>query len=36
MKTIYLDADYKCHTVNDGTMTEIQTDYFDGKCDAFI
>lgn len=36
MKTIYLDADYKCHAVNDGTMTEIQTDYFDGKCDAYI
>ena len=36
MKIIYLDADYKCHTVNDGTMTEIQTDFFDGKCAAYI
>jgi hypothetical protein len=36
MKTIYLDSDFQCHTVNDGTMTEIQTDFFNGKCDAFI
>ena len=36
MKTIYIDADFKCHLVNDGTMTAIETDFFDGKCDAFI
>ena len=36
MRTIYIDSDFKCHTTNDGTMTEIQTDFFDGKCDAFI
>jgi hypothetical protein len=33
---IYIDSDFKCHASNDGTMTEIQTDFFDGKCDAFI
>ena len=33
---LYIDADFKCHVSNDGTMTAIETDYFDGKCDAFI
>ena len=36
MKTIYIDTDFKCHLSNDGTMTPIDTDFFDGKCDAFI
>ena len=36
MKTIYLDSDYKCHVTNDGTMTAVETDFFDGKCDTFI
>jgi hypothetical protein len=36
MKTIYIDSDFKCHTVNDDTMTAVETDFFDGKCDAFV
>lgn len=36
MRIIYIDSDFKCHTVNDGTMTAVETDFFDGKCDAFI
>ena len=36
MKTIYLDSDFKCHVSNDGTMKEVETDFFDGKCDAFV
>lgn len=36
MKTIYLDSDFKCHVTNDGTMTAIETSFFDRKCDAFI
>ena len=36
MKTIYLDNDFKCHTQDDGTMTSVETDFFDGKCDVFI
>lgn len=36
MRTIYIDSDYKCHITNDGTMTAVETDFFDGKCDAFI
>ena len=36
MRTIYIDFEFKCHITNDGTMIEIQTDAFDGKCDAFV
>jgi hypothetical protein len=36
MKTIYIDSDYKCHISDDGNMKAVETDYFDGKCDAFI
>lgn len=36
MKTIYIDSDFKCHVTNDGTMTAVETEFFDGKCDAFI
>lgn len=36
MRTIYIDSAFKCHTANDSTMTEIQTDFFDGKCSTFI
>lgn len=35
MRTIYIDSDFKCHVSNDGTMTAVETDFFDGKCDAF-
>ena len=34
--TIYIDNDYKCHVADDGTMTTVTTDIFDGKCDAYI
>lgn len=36
MRTIYIDSEFKCHIANDGTMTEVQTDFFDGKCDTFV
>ena len=36
MKTIYLDSEYKCHISDDGTKTAVETDFFDGKCDAFV
>lgn len=36
MKTIYIDSDFKCHLADDGTMTAIETTFFDGKCEAFI
>ncbi|MBR0319962.1 MAG: hypothetical protein IIX10_02790 [Clostridia bacterium] len=36
MKTVYLDAEFRCHVTNDGTMTAVETAFFDGKCDAYI
>lgn len=33
---VYIDSDFKCHTSNDGTMTAVETDFFDGKCDAYV
>ena len=36
MRTIYIDSEFKCHTINDGTMKAAETDFFDGKCDEFI
>ena len=36
MRTIYIDSDFKCHLADDGTMTAVETDFFDGKCDAFV
>lgn len=34
--TIYIDNEYKCYIENDGTMTEIETDFFNGRCRKFI
>lgn len=36
MRTIFIDSEFKCHTSNDGTMTAVETDFFDNKCDAFV
>lgn len=36
MKTIYIDSDFKCHTTNDGALISVETDFFDGKCNALI
>ncbi len=36
MKTVYIDSDFMCHTTNDGTRREIQTDYFDSLCGKAI
>ena len=36
MKTIYLDADFRCHVSSDGTMRAVETESFNGKCDAYI
>ena len=32
----YIDSDYKCHASNDGTMTAVESVFFDGKCQTFI
>lgn len=34
--TIYIDNDYKCHVTDDGTMTAVETDAFDGMCTEYI
>lgn len=34
--TIYIDNDYKCHVTDTGGLTAVETDYFNGKCDAYI
>ena len=36
MRTIYVDSDCKCHVTDDGTMTAVETVFFDGKCDTFV
>ena len=33
---IYIDDDFKCHVSDDGTMTAVDVEFFDGKCDEFI
>jgi hypothetical protein len=35
--TIYIDAEYKCHTTNtDGNFREVESEFFDSKCTTFI
>ena len=34
--TIYIDSDYKCHATTADGLTAVETDYFDGKCQAYI
>lgn len=36
MKTIYIDSDFKCHLPDDGTMTPVETDFFDCICDTML
>lgn len=36
MRRIYLDSDYKCHLESTGALASIETDFFDGKCDAYV
>ncbi len=33
---IYIDSDYKCHTVAGDGLTAVETTAFDGKCAAYI
>lgn len=36
MRIIYVDSEFRCHISNDGTMTPVETDFFDGKCNTFV
>lgn len=33
---IYINTDFKCHTVAGDGMTAVETTAFDGKCTAYI
>ena len=33
---IYIDNDYKCHVFNAEGRKEVETSYFDGKCQEWI
>lgn len=34
---IYIDLNFRCHTMNTGgNLREIETDFFNGKCQTFI
>lgn len=35
---IYVSAEdgFKCHASDNGGMTAVETDFFNGKCDAYI
>lgn len=33
---VYLDPDFRCHLADDGTMRKAETDFFNGKCAAYI
>lgn len=36
MREIYIDSEFKCFAKNDGNLLAVETDAFDGKCDAFV
>ena len=36
MRKIYIDSDFICHVENADGRREIETDFFDGKCNTFI
>ena len=36
MRTVYIDSEFKCHLADDGTMTAVETDSFDGMCDHLV
>ena len=33
---IYIDNEYKCYTSDNGALTAIETDFFNGKCETYI
>ena len=33
---IFIDSDCKCYTSDDGTMTAVEVDFFNGKCSSFV
>ena len=35
MKTIYIGSEFKCYVTSGEGRTQVETDAFDGKCDAY-
>lgn len=33
---IYIDKNFKCHLTDTGSLTPVDTDFFNGKCTAYI
>lgn len=33
---VYVDKEYKCHMSDDGTLTPVEHEFFNGKCGTFI
>ena len=33
---VYIDSEFRCHASDDGTMTAVETDFFDGKSRTYI
>ena len=36
MRKIFGDSEKRCHVDDNGNMTAVETEFFDGKCDAFV
>ena len=36
MKTVYIDSECKCHTAYSSDTIAVETDFFDGVCDAYV
>ena len=36
MRTVYLDSEFRCHIADARDMVAFETDFFDGKCDAYV
>lgn len=36
MRKVYLDKEFKCHTVKADGLAEVETAAFDGKCPEYI
>lgn len=33
---VYIDEDFKCYSGNSGGLREAETEFFEGKCAAFV
>lgn len=33
---VYIDSEYRCHTKPGPDLTEVETEFFNGKCSEFI